>query len=87
MTEQRQVTIGLSSEDMVQIAENIGAWDKLWQAIGYLSTWNMSYPIVRIYRDGGPYSTDLYAVYTDSDGNVKYVIGAVWHDDHYGFHS
>ena len=80
----RSVELNLSSEDMIQIAESIGTWDKLWQAIGYLSSWNMSYPTVRIFRDGGD---DLVAVYFKEDGERGYVIGAVWHGEHYGFHS
>jgi hypothetical protein len=85
MTTDRTITINLTGEDMIQVAESIGTWDKLWQAIGYLSSWNMSYPNVVIYRE--PKSPDLVAVYSDTERNVKYVIGAVWHDDHYGFHS
>jgi hypothetical protein len=69
---------------MIQIAESIGTWDALWTAIGYLSTWNLSYPYVNIYRDGG---ADLVAVYLNDAGETKYAIGAVWHDDHYGYHS
>jgi len=80
----RQVELNLSSEDMIQIAESIGTWDKLWQAIGYLSSWNMSYPTVRIFRDSGD---DLVAAYFKEDGERGYVIGAVWHGEHYGFHS
>ena len=79
----RNIELMLSSEDMIQIAETIGTWEKLWMAIGYLSTWNLSYPTVRIFRDG---STDLVAVYL-KDGDRMYTIGAVWHGDHYGFHS
>lgn len=55
-----------------------------YRAIGYLSTWNMTFSTVNIYKDG---DTDLYAVYSDEAGDTKYVIGAVWHGDHYGFHS
>ena len=80
----RTVNLNLTNEDMIQIAESIGTWDKLWQAIGYLSTWNLSYVRVDIYRDGGD---DLVAVYLDGNEDRKYVIGAVWHEDHYGFHS
>ena len=80
----RTVTIGLTNDEMIQIAESIGTWDKLWQAIGYLSTWNMSYPTVHIFRDGGD---DLVAAYFKEDGECGYVIGAVWHDTHYGYHS
>lgn len=81
----RTVTINLTSNDMTQIAETIGTWEKLWHAIGYLSTWNLSFTTCLIYRDGK--DADLVAVYSDDDGNTKYVIGAVWHEDHYGFHS
>lgn len=80
----RTIELNLSSEDMITIAESIGTWDKLWQAIGYLSSWNMSYPTVRIFRDGGD---DLVAAYFKEDGERGYVIGAVWHGEHYGFHS
>ena len=80
----RTVNLNLTNEDMIQIAESIGTWEKLWHAIGYLSTWNLSYPTVNIFRDGGD---DLVAAYLDDGGNRKYVIGAVWHDDHYGYHS
>lgn len=84
----RTVTLSLTSEDMIQIAESIGSWDKLWTAIGYLSTWNLSHPTVNIFRDGK--DADLVAVYLDSNEERQYVIGAVWHDGkdgHYGFHS
>lgn len=80
----RNIELMLSSDDMLQIAETIGSWDKLWTAIGYLTTWNMSYPTVRIFRDD---RTDLVAVYLNEQGERVYTIGAVWHDDHYGFHS
>jgi hypothetical protein len=84
MSINRTIDLGLSSEDMITIAESIGTWDKLWEAIGYLSTWNQSYPKVCIYRDR---DNDLVAVYLNDAGETKYAIGAVWHDDHYGFHS
>jgi hypothetical protein len=80
----RTVNLNLTNEDMIEIAESIGTWDKLWEAIGYLSTWNLSYVRVDIYRDGGD---DLVAVYLDGNEDRKYVIGAVWHGEHYGFHS
>lgn len=82
----RQVTINLSDEDMIQIAEEIGSWEKLWHAIGYLSTWSIgSYPYVNIWRE--PNSPDLVATYRDTERDKSYTIGAVWHEDHYGFHS
>lgn len=81
---QRIVTLSLTNEDMIQIAEKIGTWDKLWIAIGYLSTWNLSYQTVAIYRDR---DADLVAVYHKEDKEQRYVIGAVWHGTDYGFHS
>ncbi len=80
----RTIIINLTNEDMIEIAESIGTWDKLWTAIGYLSTWNLSYPTVNIHRDRGD---DLYAIYVNNEGETGYVIGAVWHGEHYGFHS
>lgn len=81
----RNIQLLLTQEDMITIAESINAWDKLWYAIGYLSGWSAdTYPTVRIYRDG---KTDIVAVYLKGDNELGYVIGAVWHDDHYGFHS
>jgi hypothetical protein len=84
MSINRTIDLCISASDMIEIAESIGTWDKLWQAIGYLSTWNHSYPKVCIYRDRGD---DLVAVYLNDAGETKYVIGAVWHGEHYGFHS
>jgi hypothetical protein len=79
----RTIELNLTSEDMIIIAESIGTWDKLWEAIGYLSSWNLSYPTVNIFKDR---DNDLVAVYF-KDGDRMYTIGAVWHGDHYGFHS
>ena len=81
---QRKVTLSLTNEDMIQIAQSIGTWDKLWTAIGYLSTWNLSYPTVNIFGDGGD---DLVAVYRNDAGEKTYVIGAVWNGTDYGYHS
>lgn len=80
----RTVNLNLTNEDMITIAESIGTWDKLWTAIGYLSSWNLSHPTVNIFRDGGD---DLVAVYLDGNEDRKYVIGAVWNGTDYGFHS
>jgi hypothetical protein len=71
---------------MFEMSARISSWEKLWHAIGYLSTWSMdSYPYVKIFRDGK--ESDLVAVYHNAEGDRKYVIGAVWHIDNYGFHS
>ena len=81
---QRIVTLSLTNEDMITIAEKIGTWDKLWEAIGYLSTWNLAYQTVSIYRDR---DADLVAVYHREDKEQPFVIGAVWNGTGYGFHS
>lgn len=80
----RTVKLNLNSGQMTGIAMEIGNWEKLWHALGYLSTWNTTYPVVEIFQDG---KTDLVAIYKDADDKTGYVIGAVWHDTHYGFHS
>lgn len=72
--------------DAVQQTEMQFATDTIeWcKALGYLASWNRTYPRVEIYEDG---ETDMFAVYYDAEGNRAYTVGAVWHDDHYGFHS
>lgn len=83
MAETRTITIhmdAVTQNKMIEAADP----DLWWRALGYLSTWNMTYPTVDIYQDG---ETDMTAVYSDEQGNRRYVIGAVWHEDHYGFHS
>lgn len=84
MAQQRIVTLSLTNEDMIRIADSIFTWDKLWTAIGYLSTWNLSYQTVAIYCDSG---VDLVAVYHKEKQEQPYVIGAVWNGTDYGYHS
>jgi len=84
MADQREVRILMDATQQTQIMEEVGR-QKFFEAIGYLSSWNMSYGFVQITQDG---DTDMVAVYRDTErGLTKYIIGAVWHDDHYGFHS
>ena len=82
MSETRKVTIHIDATHQTKMKEVVGK-DKFFDALGYLSTWNMTHPSVDIYPD----SLDMVAVYKDEQGETKYVIGAVWHEDHYGFHS
>jgi len=87
MTEQRLIDMQLDAVTKTKIAEITGQ-DKLNAAIGYLAGWNMSLPHATISGgvfDGNP---ELLATYR-SGKNVSdcYVIGAVWHGDHFGFHS
>lgn len=88
---ERTIVLQITGGEMVEIAEQIGGsdnWNKLWNAIGYLSTWGAhSYPTVTIRRDGR--GADLVAHYKSAVFGAApgYTIGAVWHDTHYGFHS
>lgn len=58
-------------------------------ALGYLSLWNWStYPVVDITIMGREGDMELCAFYRkEAGGKAEYVIGAVWHGDHFGFHS
>lgn len=84
MAEERNVRLVIDATDQTRICAEVGR-KEYWEAIGYLSSWNMTFPICEIYCE---YATpDLVAVYKDENGVRGYVIGAVWHGDHYGFHS
>ena len=84
MADQREVLILMDATQQTEIMEAVGR-QNFFEAIGYLATWNMSFGFVQITQDD---TTDMVAVYRDTErGLTKYIIGAVWHDDHYGFHS
>jgi hypothetical protein len=57
------------------------------QAIGYLTWWNQTYPEMDIMADGTDGS--MVAYFRDDDGEVRYVIGAVYDrtEQKYSFHS
>lgn len=87
MAEQRTVDIFLDATVQTQIRELTGS-QRFYEALGYLTSWNMTFGYVRI--TGGFYSgnPELIATYkTDAKAGVGYCIGAVWHGDHFGFHS
>lgn len=83
----RSIHLFLEPEDFSDIAATTSS-EELMSAIAYLSTWNVTtFPVVTISRDRHD-TSDLFAFYTDPDKPGRsYSIGAVWHDDHYGFHS
>lgn len=69
------------------IKEKVG-YVEFTQAVGYLSTWCVasdSYPKVTLYANER--DMEITATYWKPDGKLGYVIGAVWHDGHFGFHS
>lgn len=83
MYDTRVITLVMNSTEIDSIIKVTN--ELLWrQAIGYLSSWNMSYPKVTIYREG---KKDMLAVYSDASGDRQYNIGAVWYNDRYNFHS
>lgn len=79
----RTVSIHMDSEHIAEMQEvtDYKEWNR---AVGYLSTWNLTYPVCNIFADG---KTDMVAVYKTANNERGYTIGAVWHGDHYGFHS
>jgi hypothetical protein len=87
MTDARRVDYQFNAVDMTNLMINVGKNDKeVYRALGYLSTWNFSYPIVKIWIDAK--HCEINAAFFDTDdGDCRYSIGAVWHDDHFGFHS
>lgn len=84
----RTANIHLTSDEVTTAMETATP-AVFWAALGYLSTWSMSYPTCNIYADGTITSDhpDFFAVYQDDAGNTKYTIGAVWNGSSYGFHS
>lgn len=85
----RNIELCLDADKHVEMAELCGNTE-LFKAIGYLSQWNMNLKRVRII--GGVYDgkPELIATYWrhDTEGEpIAYQIGAVWHEDHFGFHS
>lgn len=87
MAEFRNIDMFLDATKITEIAQITGH-AALNQALGYLMQWNLTYPYLRI--AGGVYggNPELIASYkSHALGNVEYAIGAVWHDDHFGFHS
>ena len=85
MPESRTVILDMDATAQTKIIEATSR-KEFYNAIGYLSTWNLTFPKVTIRAvdcDDG----ELIAIYETEEGKTGYVIGAVWHNDHYGFHS
>lgn len=85
----RIVEFGIDANTMVAIAEITGNAE-LFKAIGYLSQWNLNMAHVRIIGgvyDGNPELVATYWRHKTEGDPIAYQIGAVWHTDHFGFHS
>lgn len=80
----RMVELIFNEGEMEGIEKTTGR-KALWEAIGYLATWGLRFPTVRIWDSGG---NDLLAVYLNDEGDTGYVIDAVWSEsgtpDEYG---
>lgn len=72
-----------------QFSDQCGGDQPIRDALGYLSLWNWSsFPHVNIAIMGKAGDMELTALYRkDAEGPATYVIGAVWHEDHFGYHS
>lgn len=85
MSESRTVDYAFNAAELTELHEQVGI-EHVQKALGYLSTWNFTFPKVRIWIDVK--QCEIIATYFREDGaTVGYCIGAVWHGDHFGFHS
>jgi len=68
------------------ILGRVGAAE-FYRAVGYLSTWNMTFPQVVLYYNAR--DLEITASYYNEAGELGYCIGAVFNDDskQFGFHS
>ncbi len=86
----RTVTHGYTPDQFTQLCA-VCSPGNVFQAIGYLSTWGMeAHPHVNlgIMASNEPGACEILAYYRKEPGGpVTYAIGAVWHGDHFGFHS
>ena len=79
MAERRDCYIYIDAVQKNQI-EHIAGRDQFERAIGYLATWNMTFPVVNIYSSVEGENVELTARYTHGDGYPEphYVIGAIF---------
>lgn len=64
------------------------AYAKVQQAIGYLAQWNMpGYEQVDIWVNLRDLELGARYYHTAADSERAYYIAAIWHGDHFGFHS
>lgn len=87
MSDDRYIDMFIDAVTATEIREITGS-QPFYEALGYLASWNMTFRYVRItgcLYEGNP---ELIATYkNDPNGPIGYQIGAVWHGEHFGFHS
>ena len=68
------------------LRERVGR-SEFYRAVGYLSTWNMTYPHVKLYYNAR--ELEITASYYNEAGELGYCVGAVFNDTskQFGFHS
>lgn len=84
----RTVKIKIDPDTYEAMSAHVGGYSKINDAIGYLATWAMASPRYAFchirYVDEG----ELMASYHPAEGEqARFVLAAIWHDDHWGFHS
>lgn len=80
----RTIVMRLTSDDVKELQISTD-YDEVLRAIARLSTWGMqTYDTVTIMRDG---KHDLIALYEIEGASERFVMGAVWHNGSFGFHS
>lgn len=86
----RVVEFGEMPTDMRQDIINEVGHTEFFRAIGYLSTWNQTYPkvLITMWRPND-WPPEIGAAYYDATGKVGYVISAVFNREtkQFGFHS
>lgn len=86
----REVAVNIDPDRFIELCQNVPA-EQAWMAIGRLAMYanGVNYPAVHIWLSatGKDSQAEIMAVYRDDRGNARFTMGAVWHDDHFGFHS
>ena len=84
----RTVKHSYTQEDLIKLIEATSL-QQVEHAISYLSTWAMDsamYSLCEIVMNSE--ESELVATYRVAEfGMVNYCLGAVWHGQHFGFHS
>lgn len=83
----RNVECNFEATDLTEFVINTGKQDRaVFDAIGYLSTWNMDFPKVKLWLDVK--HIEIVANYIKDD-QCGYVIVGIWNeaDQRFSFHS
>ena len=82
----RKIDLSFTAEAWETLIESTDA-HQAHEALAYLTVWALStYSHVTVFISGS--EPEMVALYRRREGDAPgYTIGAVWHDDHFGFHS